>query len=650
MPDPPLAGPVQPAVAGGSAPGQPQQNQPNPLQQFLTAVTRAIFIYYLISWFTGAGRTPQTPTKPVLDPTTGHVVQKQISQYLPIWKQGISTDLYVYLSEDPVLSDFKRNGDASLVWTEKGMNFGDFEVERKKDIVVPVSENVQNNGSLWAHVYLTEKGYSPDPYSPHFSEDKTLYYRKLLTRFMPKKKSVIKKKLVAGDKKEEVQPEEEELDIDEETGEPPIISYWWPNMTINVIAESNAIPLNTPPLVLQHLRLNREGDRYYPIFYCNDFWMLSDQLMPINDTVKSLNLSMSFYPISMWKFQLYTQFTESFRLQNTMMGVASSETDEIKRMLLETNPILLDIEFWRKRKDLEGLSFRAILLNIIFQLIIFLYLLDNETSWMVVISSGVGLLIEAWKIQKTVIVQVDRTKWPYIKFVDRVKPSKKVSITKKYDEIAFKYLSYVMYPLLVGYTIYSLIYEEHKGWYSFVVGTLVGFVYMFGFITMTPQLFINYKLKSVAHMPWKTFMYKALNTFIDDLFAFVIKMPTLHRLACLRDDVVFLIYLYQKWIYPEDKRRRNEFGQIGEEPDDQEEEDVDEQLLLEAEKKELEKSSSAPTKEEIAGSARAETEAEGARRRVGGTDKIMEKEKKEAETKEPVKKDLKGKTEGKKEK
>ena len=59
-------------------------------------------------------------------------------------------------------------------------------------------------------------------------------------------------------------------------------------------------------------------------------------------------------------------------------------------------------------------------------------------------------------------------------------------------------------------------------------------MYTFGFIMMTPQLFINYKLKSTAHMPWKTLMYKALNTFIDDLFAFIIKMPTMHRLSCLR--------------------------------------------------------------------------------------------------------------------
>ncbi|TFJ83210.1 hypothetical protein NSK_005482, partial [Nannochloropsis salina CCMP1776] len=47
-----------------------------------------------------------------------------------------------------------------------------------------------------------------------------------------------------------------------------------------------------------------------------------------------------------------------------------------------------------------------------------------------------------------------------------------------------------------------------------------------------------------------------VNTFIDDLFAFVIKMPTMHRVSCFRDDLVFLIYLYQRWIYPVDASRR----------------------------------------------------------------------------------------------
>merc|ERR1719481_515680 len=57
--------------------------------------------------------------------------------------------------------------------------------------------------------------------------------------------------------------------------------------------------------------------------------------------------------------------------------------------------------------------------------------------------------------------------------------------------------------------------------------------------------------------------YKALNTFIDDIFAFVIKMPTMYRLGCFRDDIVFFIFLYQRYIYKEDPTRVNEFGFSG---------------------------------------------------------------------------------------
>jgi hypothetical protein len=66
-------------------------------------------------------------------------------------------------------------------------------------------------------------------------------------------------------------------------------------------------------------------------------------------------------------------------------------------------------------------------------------------------------------------------------------------------------------------------------------------------------------------MPGRTMMYKTLNTFIDDLFAFTIKMPILHRLATLRDDVIFFVYLYQSWAYKIDYSRVNEFGQGGDE-------------------------------------------------------------------------------------
>lgn len=120
-----------------------------------------------------------------------------------------------------------------------------------------------------------------------------------------------------------------------------------------------------------------------------------------------------------------------------------------------------------------------------------------------------------------------------------------------------------MFPLLVGYCGYSLMYQEHKSWYSWVLNLLYGYLLTFGFILMTPQLFINYKLKSVAHLPWRMLTYKFFNTFIDDIFAFVIKMPTLYRIGCFRDDIIFLIYLYQRYKYKVDLNRVNEFGISG---------------------------------------------------------------------------------------
>ena len=38
-------------------------------------------------------------------------------------------------------------------------------------------------------------------------------------------------------------------------------------------------------------------------------------------------------------------------------------------------------------------------------------------------------------------------------------------------------------------------------------------------------------------------------------------MPIMHRLACLRDDVIFLIFCYQRYKYKTDYTRVNEYGQ-----------------------------------------------------------------------------------------
>lgn len=239
----------------------------------------------------------------------------------------------------------------------------------------------------------------------------------------------------------------------------------------------------------------------------------------------------------------------------------------ISFLITDLSIFFADIQFWNNRNSLEGLSVRSVFFNVFQSLVVLLYVLDNETNTVVRIGCAVGLCIEVWKINKVVDITVHRDSkllgvFPTISFHD--KGSYVESSTKEYDRLAFKYLSWVLYPLLGGYAIYSLMYLEHKGWYSWVLSMLYGFLLTFGFIMMTPQLFINYKLKSVAHLPWRMMSYKFLNTFIDDIFAFVIKMPTLYRIGCFRDDIVFFVFLYQRWIYKTDLTRINEFGFSGE--------------------------------------------------------------------------------------
>jgi len=79
---------------------------------------------------------------------------------------------------------------------------------------------------------------------------------------------------------------------------------------------------------------------------------------------------------------------------------------------------------------------------------------------------------------------------------------------------------------------------------------------------LTPQLYLNYKLKSVDHLPWKTLIYRFIYTIIDDIFVFMIDLPWLQRMFSFRDgimcynlDVIFVLYLVQRRIYRVDKNR-----------------------------------------------------------------------------------------------
>lgn len=206
----------------------------------------------------------------------------------------------------------------------------------------------------------------------------------------------------------------------------------------------------------------------YPIVFPNDFWHLREHMHPINATHETLPLHISLYTTSFFKFQLLAAMSDSFDKQP---GMAASEVDLIKLTLLENSPWYLgltvgvsilhslfeflafssDVSHWRKKDNMAGVSLGSIMTNVIVQLIILLYLLDqsHETSWMILASQGVGIVIEAWKLTKAVTVAVlprhrgEGSKWlqwvPYrLDIQDKHVLSDEERRTQEFDKLAFR--------------------------------------------------------------------------------------------------------------------------------------------------------------------------------------------------------------------
>ncbi|KAH9664635.1 cleft lip and palate associated transmembrane protein-like [Citrus sinensis] len=524
-----MAPPPPAQAAGGGGGGQQQrQQQAGGLGQTITGVIRiAVFWYFASKFF-----APKRPAGPESAQLMSNLFQR--GEYLDMW---------LYVSEHEKFNDFGNEG--ALIWHETNMPYAVWSRESTRTLSLKYypTEALKNNGSLYVHVFFARSGYPPDPNDPEYQPLAVFGKTHSIVVYYPKSKADKRRSLLRNPKdSEEAQPLVQAVDDpqgdSEDDGPVEWISFWKPNITINLVDDftryacsegqvSVRYPSNAaPPNIAPYLNVEPTTGNYFPTIFFNEFWLLRDKLIPINETVTELPLNLEVGPISMTKWQLFLQIDQSFQIHRSYGSMLEGEADELK-------------------------------------LIVFLYLLDNDTSWMILASSGVGCCIEFWKIGKAMHIEIDRSGTiPMLRFRDR--ESYAGNKTKEYDDIAMKYLSGVLFFLAICSSIYSLMYERHKSWYSWILSSLTSCVYMFGFTMMCPQLFINYKLKSVAHLPWRQMTYKFLNTIIDDLFAFVIKMPTLHRLSVFRDDLVFLIYLYQRWIYKVDKTRVNEFGFAGE--------------------------------------------------------------------------------------
>ena len=363
------------------------------------------------------------------------------------------------------------------------------------------------------------------------------------------------------------------------TGEAELtVPHWHPSLSLHVARTDMKFPASGIPEDIHRL-MQWYDNRYLPILYINPMVTRHKKLLPIDKNTTTMPLSVHYSPYMLGRVRLWSSFEQSFVLLRSI-GLAEKDFDELKElftidwrylsltffvsvvhMLFDVLAFKNDIAYWKGRKTMAGLSRNAVVLRCVSQCIVFAYLMDETTSWLVLIPSGFSCIIELWKVTKA--FKVRRVRWRgfgHLPLECDDSMTAEETETKTHDSVISTYILYSMVVFVIGCAGYSLLFWTYTSWWSWMIQNAAYAIYVLGFLMMLPQLYINYKLKSVAHLPWRVFTYKFFNTFIDDVFAFIITMPTAHRLAVFRDDLVFFIFLFQRWLYPVDKKRVNEFG------------------------------------------------------------------------------------------
>ncbi|XP_050698333.1 lipid scramblase CLPTM1L-like isoform X2 [Eriocheir sinensis] len=533
----------------------------------LTTVVCGLFVAYILQSLWTLGQLFVHPSCPAPSDC-----------YQPLIAQKPSLQLLAYTS--PYRSPSRPN-DLELLHR---LNPFPYDEPREDVLEVSLPLHVRKNGSLFLHLFLTPPHIDPEGWYELDRWEHSVYSFAPLTQYHVPEASTFN--LLGEDmnkgkdtKKDSSKPKTSSNKQEEKQKTQKAVTHFQSQVTFNILTDPVGLPKHDLPYDLGHaLRLDSRG-RYLPILHVDSLSARIRDLVEVTPTLKRTNLTLKYAPVSYGKLRLWMQFEGALRPMASL-GFSAKDLDEVKGVFSDTSLYFLfvtflvaalhmlfdflafknDIAFWRGRTSMAGLSPSYVAWRAISQAIVFLYLLEENTSMLVLVPAGVGGIIELWKVTKAFHIRLEGWR---LKVEHSITSGE--SATRALDSQGIRYLSYLLYPLLVCGAVYSLLYTPHRSWYSWLINSLVNGVYAFGFLFMLPQLFINYKLKSVAHLPWKTFMYKAFNTFIDDLFAFVITMPTAHRVACFRDDVVFLIYLFQRWLYPVDKSRVNEFGETGEE-------------------------------------------------------------------------------------
>ena len=281
---------------------------------------------------------------------------------------------------------------------------------------VSLPKRVRDNGTMYLGAFTVPYKEGDDPAKDWLAmvhgEEATYAMVPLTQYHIPEAETF---NLLGEDKK----PEKKEKKKETVSREKPR-THLRSKVTLSLMAEGPDMPSKQVPGELYYLMRRSPSDpgQYLPILYVDELSLRIRDLVLVNATDEAYDVAFAYRPISFGKLRMFLQFTAALSSMHGL-GFTAKDTDEVKGIFADTSLALLlvtfsvsavhllfdflafknDVSFWRGKRTMEGMSSTTILWRAFSQSVIFLYLMDEETSMLVLIPSGVAAVIEMWKVR-----------------------------------------------------------------------------------------------------------------------------------------------------------------------------------------------------------------------------------------------------------
>lgn len=264
------------------------------------------------------------------------------------YTDGQRFDLRVYLSSADYFSDF--NNTEALLWSEEGLTYTAAFAERTKEVRVPLSDRLlERNGTLFAHIFVTKAGRSPDPRAKA-SYDKwaTSAAAHQLVSWGERLKPRGLYNLLTGEPAPWEAVLRDGLAAAKAAGEPEgqYIAYWKPALHAQLLISAERKPAEEmPQLLLSYLQAYRllRGGKYLPLVYINELTVMRQHWLALNASFaeEGMPLELTFKPLPLSRFQWMLSLQQSFKMNEETLGLTDRESEEMRGMFFNTPPALL---------------------------------------------------------------------------------------------------------------------------------------------------------------------------------------------------------------------------------------------------------------------------------------------------------------------